>query len=115
MGAVESFLPLQPAVLHILLALMDEDRHGYAIMQEVAARTNGKVKLSPGTLYGSIKRMLEDGFIEELRHRPAAGDDERRRYYRVTALGRKAAAADVARMADLVAQARAVGLRAREA
>ncbi len=107
----ESFLPLQPAVFHVLIALADSDRHGYAIMQEVASRTGGKVRLSPGTLYGSIRRMLEDGFIRELDHRPAEGDDERRRYYRITPLGRKVAAAEVVRMSELVAQAQALGLR----
>src|SRR5688572_33201841 len=76
-------LPLAPAVFQILVALADQDRHGYAIMQDVAARTDGAMKLSPGTLYGSIKRMLEEGLIVELDERPDPDeDDERRRYYR---------------------------------
>ena len=81
----ELFLPLTPAMFHILLALADRERHGYHIMQEVDERTEGKVRLGPGTLYGSIKRMLADGMIEETDERPDADmDDERRRYYRLT-------------------------------
>lgn len=102
---------LPPAVFHILVALGDQDRHGYAIMQDVAARTNGRMKLSPGTLYGAIKRMLDEGFIVEVDERPDADiDDERRRYYRLTARGRQVAKAEVDRLATLVRQARAVGL-----
>jgi DNA-binding PadR family transcriptional regulator len=104
-------LPLPAAMFHILVAVADQDRHGYAIMQDVAARTNGTLKLSPGTLYGSIKRMLEEGLIVELsdRQRPAE-DDERRRYYRITAFGRSVAQAEAARLATLLRQAKAVGL-----
>ena len=90
---------LSPQVFHILVALAARDQHGYGIMQDVATRTGGSVKLSPGTLYGSIKRMLEQGFIVELRdsERPDEDlDDERRRYYRLTAAGRKAAKAEAA-------------------
>jgi DNA-binding PadR family transcriptional regulator len=102
-------LPLPVAAFHILVAVADQERHGYAIMQDVAARTNGALKLSPGTLYGSIRRLLEDGLIEELadRQRP---DDERRRYYRITAFGRSVAQAEAARLATLLRQAKAVGL-----
>jgi DNA-binding PadR family transcriptional regulator len=105
------YLPLPVATFHILVALADQDRHGYAIMQDVAARTDGALKLSPGTLYGSIRRMLEDGLIVELsaRQRPDE-DDERRRYYRITPLGRVVAQAETARLATLLRQARAVGL-----
>lgn len=105
-------LPLSPQVFHVLAALADGDQHGYGIMQEVAARTAGKLRLSPGTLYGSIKRMLEQGLIAELsgRERPVAGDDERRRYYRLTPFGRKVAKAEVARLSELLEQARGYGL-----
>src|SRR5260221_3705009 len=88
----EAMLPLTPAVFHILLALADSERHGYGIMQEVAARTNGTMRIGPGTLYGSIKRMLADRLIEESGERPdPALDDERRRYYQLTHFGRRAA------------------------
>ena len=104
-------LPLQPAVFHILIALADRDRHGYSIMQDVAQRTGGKVQLSAGTLYSSIRRMLEQGLIEELRESPdPANTDERRRYYRLTRYGRRAAAAEAARLNELLTQARATGL-----
>lgn len=97
---------------HILIALAEHDQHGYGIMQDVAERTGGKLRLSAGTLYGSIKRLLEEGLIIELREnqRPKKDDDERRRYYRLTPLGRKAALAEVARMTELLEQARANGL-----
>jgi DNA-binding PadR family transcriptional regulator len=98
-------------MFHILVAVADEDRHGYAIMQDVAARTDGALKLSPGTLYGSIKRMLEQGLILELndRQRPRE-DDERRRYYRITPFGRSVAQAEAGRLTALLRQARAAGL-----
>jgi DNA-binding PadR family transcriptional regulator len=104
-------LPLPVATFHILVAVAEQDRHGYAIMQDVAARTDGAIKLSPGTLYGSIRRMLDDGLIVELseRQRPSE-DDERRRYYRITAFGRAVAQAEAARLATLLRQAKAVGL-----
>lgn len=108
---VDSFLPLPAAFFHILVAVADRERHGYAIMQDVAARTGGKLRMSPGTLYGSIKRMLHDGLIEELDERPdSEHDDVRRRYYRITALGRRVAMAESERFADLLSQARAIGL-----
>jgi len=107
----ESLLPLPSAVFHILIALADRDRHGYSIMQDVAARTDGKVRLSAGTLYSSIRRMLEQGLIEELADSPdPSSRDERRRYYRLTRFGRRAAAAEVARLNAMVQQAHAAGL-----
>jgi DNA-binding PadR family transcriptional regulator len=107
----ESLLPLPPAVFHILIALADRDRHGYSIMQDVAARTSGKVQLSAGTLYSSVRRMLEQGLIEELAESPdPSSTDERRRYYRLTRFGRRAAAAEVERLNALLKQARATGL-----
>lgn len=103
--------PLPPAVFHILVALADRDRHGYSIMQDVAQRTNNAVRLSPGTLYGAIKRMVEQDLIIELRQAPdPTDDDERRRYYRLTPHGRKVAMAEAARLEALVRQARATGL-----
>jgi DNA-binding PadR family transcriptional regulator len=107
----ESLLPLPTAVFHILIALADRDRHGYSIMQDVSARTEGAVQLSAGTLYSSIRRMLEQGLIEELRDSPdPSSTDERRRYYRLARFGRRVAAAEVARLNALVDQARATGL-----
>jgi DNA-binding PadR family transcriptional regulator len=107
----EELLPLQPAVFHILVALAEQDRHGYSIMQEVASRTGNRLRMSPGTLYGSIKRMLAQGLIEELEEAPNPDDDdERRRYYRLTRFGRRVAAADAARLESVLRQARAVGL-----
>ena len=109
--ASEAFLPLPTAVFHILIALADRDRHGYSIMQDVAARTDGKVRLSAGTLYSAVRRMLEQGLIEELRESPdPASADERRRYYAITALGRAVALAEARRVTDLLSQARAAGL-----
>src|SRR5438552_13895687 len=97
--------------LQILVTLADGDRHGYAIMQDVAERTDGAVRLGPGTLYGTIKRMLQEGLIQELDDRPDPDeDDARRRYYRITPRGRKVAAEEVSRLAKLVRQARATGL-----
>ncbi len=96
-------LPLTPAALHILLSLADEERHGYGIMREVEERTGSKMRLGPGTLYGSVKRMLGDGLIEESEERP---DPElaaqRRRYYRLTDFGRRVAGAEAGRLEDLV-------------
>ena len=101
-------LPLTPAVLHILLAVADEERHGYGIMREVEARTGGRTRLGPGTLYGSIKRMLADGLIEESDERPDPEmDDQRRRYYRITDFGRRVAGAEAERLSGLVETARA--------
>jgi len=105
---VRDLLPLTPAVLHILLALADEERHGYGIMREVEWRTGGQTRLGPGTLYGSIKRMLADGLIEESDERPdPALDDQRRRYYRITDFGRLVAGAEAERLYSLVETARA--------
>ena len=107
----DSFLPLPTAVFHILVALADQERHGYAIMQDVAERTEGKVRLSAGTLYSAVRRMLEQGLIEELRESPDPDSaDERRRYYAITALGRAVALAEARRVTDLLSQARAAGL-----
>src|SRR6266576_5580837 len=103
----DSLLPLPAAVFHILIALAGRDRHGYSIMQDVAARTGGRVQLSAGTLYSSIRRMLEQGLIEELAQSPdRSSSDERRRYYRLTRFGKRAAAAEVERLNTLVQQAR---------
>jgi DNA-binding PadR family transcriptional regulator len=103
--------PLHKDTFHILVALADRDRHGYSIMQDVAARTGGQMKLSPSTLYGAIRRLLEMGLIEELEERPDPDhDDERRRYYRITRLGRKVAVAEARRLEKLLSDARAAGL-----
>jgi DNA-binding PadR family transcriptional regulator len=107
----DSLLPLPTAVFHILIALADRDRHGYAIMQDVAARTGGRVQLSAGVLYSSIRRMLDQGLIEELADSPdPSSTDERRRYYRLTSFGRRAAAVEVERLNALLKQARETGL-----
>lgn len=103
-----SFLPLTPAVFHLLLALSDADRHGYGIAKEVAERTSGRVRLGPGTIYGTLNRMRESGLVEE-RESDAASDqpaDDRRRYYRITALGRAVARAEASRLVELVDIAR---------
>jgi DNA-binding PadR family transcriptional regulator len=108
---VDALLPLPAATFHILLALADEDRHGYGIIQDVAARTDGALRLSPGTLYRSIQRMLDQGLLVETSDRPAPEfDDERRRYYRITPLGTAVARAEARRLNDLVRMARARGL-----
>jgi DNA-binding PadR family transcriptional regulator len=100
-------LPLTPAVFHVLLALADGERHGYAIMQEVAASTEGRIKMGPGTLYGTIKRLLESELIEESEERPDPHlDDERRRYYRLSGVGEQVVRAEARRYADIVAVAR---------
>ena len=107
----EDHLPLSPAVFHILLALADEERHGYGIMQEVRRRTDGKVRLGTGTLYGAIKRLLEKGIIAETDERPDPElNEERRRYYRLTDFGRRVLRAEVSRLNQLVQQARAKSL-----
>ena len=103
----QEFLPLTPAMFHILLALADRERHGYHIMQEIEERTSGSVRIGPGTLYGSVKRMLADGLVEETGERPDPEmDDERRRYYRLTDLGYRVATAEAERLAALVKTAR---------
>ena len=114
----EKMLPLTPAVFHILLALADGERHGYAIMRDVAANTGGQIQMGPGTLYGTIKRLLASGLVEEADERPDPDVDvERRRYYRITALGRQVLQAESARMATWLDAARAkrVDPRARRA
>jgi DNA-binding PadR family transcriptional regulator len=111
---IKSLLPLQSTTFHILLSLADEDRHGYAIILEVARRTQGELKLSAGTLYRSIQRMLELGLIVETRTRPAPErDDERRRYYRITPLGKAVAEAEAGRLRDLLKMARLCGVAPR--
>src|SRR5438105_2901028 len=105
---VEDFLPLKADTFYVLLVLLHGERHGYAIMREALDRSGGRVALQAGALYRMLARMLEDGLVVESQRRPAAeADDERRRYYRVTALGRRTIAADAERMATLVAAARA--------
>jgi DNA-binding PadR family transcriptional regulator len=107
----DSLLPLPTSVFHILVALADVDRHGYSIMQDVSSRTDGKVRLSPGTLYTSIARMLEQGLIEELANSPdPSSQDERRRYYRLTSFGRKTAIAEAKRLTGMLSQAKQAGL-----
>jgi DNA-binding PadR family transcriptional regulator len=97
--------------LHILIALADRERHGYSILQEVAQRTGGQVRLSPSTLYSAIKRLLEEGLVAEVAERPdPQHDDERRRYYRLTEEGRRAAVAEVQQLDRLLADARSSGL-----
>jgi len=108
---IDALLPLQTAVFHILVALADRDRHGYSIMQDVATRTEGKVRLSAGTLYSSIRRMLEQGLVEELHESPDPDNrDERRRYYQLTPLGRQVAVAEARRLSEMLSHARATGL-----
>ena len=108
---IESLLPLPPATFHILLALVDQERHGYAIIQDVEARTEGDLRMSAGTLYRSVARMVEQGLIVEVTKRPAGRlDDERRRYYRITPFGTAVARAEMARLSQLVRLARARGL-----
>jgi DNA-binding PadR family transcriptional regulator len=108
---IDALLPLPPATFHILIALAEDDRHGYAIIQDIAARTNGEVRLSAGTLYRSIQRMQEQGLISETRQRPAPEeDDERRRYYRISAFGAAVARAEARRLSQMVRLARASGL-----
>lgn len=103
-------LPLPPATFHILLALAGEERHGYAILQDIESRTGGELRMSAGTLYRSIARMVEQGVIAETTRRPMPGDDERRRYYRLTSFGNAVARAEMRRLSQLVRQARSRGL-----
>lgn len=104
----QELLPLTPAVFHILLALTDGERHGYAIMQEVVRNSDGQLRMGPGTLYGTVKRLLGNRLIEESDERPDPTlDDERRRYYRLTGFGARVVAAEVRRMEGLVKTARA--------
>jgi len=111
--AVGDFLPLSPAIHHILLALVDEERHGYGIMLEVSRLTGGATRMGPGTLYGTLKRMLHAGLIEESEERRDPGlDVERRRYYRITRLGARVLQAESARVSVLLDAARAKKVRA---
>jgi DNA-binding PadR family transcriptional regulator len=103
----ERFIPLTPAMFHILMALAKGESHGYAIMQDIETSTDGQFRIGPGTLYGSIKRMLASGWIEEVDERPDPDlDDERRRYYRLAGLGRQVAQAEAQRLISLVRLAR---------
>jgi len=105
----EALLPLTPGVLHILLALAGGERHGYAIMQEVTRLSDGAVRLGPGTLYRTLKSLLDSGLIAESGERPdPEHDDDRRRYYRLTTFGRRVAQAETARLARLVTRAQAL-------
>ncbi|MBM3786781.1 MAG: PadR family transcriptional regulator [Acidobacteria bacterium] len=106
-------MPLQEAAFHILVALADADKHGYAIMQDVTERTRGAVRLNVGTLYSTIKRLLETGWIEELDERPSE-DDERRRYYRLTEVGRAEVRAEAARLEQMLLIAKRAGLAPRK-
>ena len=115
-AAVEALLPLPPATFHILMAVADEDRHGYAIIQDISARTSDAVRLSAGTLYRSIQRMIDQDLIVEVHERPAPElDDERRRYYRITKFGEAVARAETRRLQELVRLARASGFVPRSA
>lgn len=113
--APESFLPLPRDTFQILVSLADRERHGYSVMQDVAERTDGALRLSPSSLYAAIKRLLSQGLIEELQERPdPANDDERRRYYRLSKIGRRVAMAEARRLERLLSDARATGLLPRE-
>jgi len=103
-------LPLPPATFHILLSVLNGERHGYAIIQDVEERTNRELRMSAGTLYRSVARMVEQGLISEVAKRRSLTDDERRRYYRITRYGTAVARAEMRRLADLVRSARATGL-----
>ena len=103
-----ALLPLTSAMFHVLVALADDERHGYAIIKDVATRTGGRVELGTGTLYGIVKRLLADGLAVESKRRPAAtDDDQRRRYYRLTPFGREVVSAETARLEAMVDAARA--------
>jgi DNA-binding PadR family transcriptional regulator len=108
--SIADHLPLPPATFHILVALIGEPRHGYAIIQDVEERTDGELRMSAGTLYRSIARMVEQGLLTEVAKRRTADEDARRRYYRITPFGDAVARAELRRMADLVNQARRRGL-----
>jgi len=111
---IDAQLPLSPAVFHILLALADEDRHGYAIMRDIEDRTDGIVRVGPGMLYGSIKWLVSDGFIEEAASK-TKDDDERRRYYRLTTDGRALLRAEATRLEAAVGLARSRKVLSRKA
>ena len=101
----DQFVPLSPATLHILLALAGEDRHGYGIMREVARQSDGRYKVGPGTLYDNLQKLLDQGIVEERTPR-SAGDDPRRRYYRLSRFGRGLLASEIARLEGVVREAR---------
>ena len=101
-----SFLPLPQAQFHVLVALTNGERHGYAIMRDVESSSDGTVRMGPATLYGTLKKLVDQGFAEELGRRPAGDDDQRRRYYRLTGLGQRVCAAEADRLAGLVQIAR---------
>jgi DNA-binding PadR family transcriptional regulator len=104
----QDLLPLRPVVFHVLLSLADSERHGYAIVQDIAERSAARIRLEPGNLYRHLKFMLDEGLIEESGRRPVAGrDDERRRYYRMTRFGRQVALAEASRLEAVAAEARA--------
>ena len=113
--SIEGLLPLPPATFHILLAVANDERHGYAILQDVAQATHGELRLSAGTLYRSIARMVEQGLISEVTKRRAADEDTRRRYYSITPFGTAVARAEAARLSQLLRLARASGLTPRTA
>lgn len=113
--AVDALLPLPPATFHILLSVANGERHGYAIIQEVAEATDGELRLSAGTLYRSIARMVEQGLITEVGKRRTRDEDERRRYYKITTFGTVVARAEAARLSQLLRLARASGLTPRTA
>jgi DNA-binding PadR family transcriptional regulator len=106
MNAADSWLPLSSAVLHILLALAGEDRHGYAIIKEIARQSDGRYKMGPGTLYDNLDKLLEHGLVEEQQRRPD-DDDPRRKYYRLTRLGKSVLRAETDRLDEVVKAARA--------
>ena len=107
-SSTEDFLPLKPDAFYVLLVLLHGERHGYAIMREAAERSSGRIELQAGALYRLLARLLENGLVVESQRRPAAdADDERRRYYRITALGKRTIAAEADRMAALAAAAHA--------
>jgi DNA-binding PadR family transcriptional regulator len=108
--AIADLLPLPAATFHILLARAEGERHGYAIIQDVEARTDGELRMSAGTLYRSIARMVDQGLIAEVTRRRTAEDDERRRYYRITPFGNSVARAEMGRMSQLLRLGRASGL-----
>ena len=107
----QTLLPLKPVVFQVLLSLADGERHGYAIVQDIAERSSARLQIEPGNLYRTLRSLLDDGLIEESDRRPTPeADDERRRYYKITTFGRRVASAEAARLVELVADARARNL-----
>jgi len=104
---LDAFLPLKPVSFQVLLSLVDGERHGYAITQDIASRTSARMHIEPGNLYRALRTMLDEGLIEESGRRPAPDlDDERRRYYRITSFGRRVATAEIARLETMIAEAK---------